>query len=92
MAEEFDLTADETVQRYHVSKLILDWDKSKIHIRIRDEDGREYVFKYISDTALQLMNSLNKVDLSTNSLHKRIMERLATDGFISAGTVTGTPD
>jgi hypothetical protein len=38
-----------------------------------------------------LLNALNTANLSTNSLVKRIFNRLVADGYIS-GTVSGTPD
>ena len=41
--------------------------------------------------ALALMITLNKVDLSAKSLHKRLLEKLIADGHL-AGTVSGIPD
>lgn len=41
--------------------------------------------------ATTLMLALNKANLSTKSLHRRILERLVADGHI-AGTISGTPD
>ena len=39
-----------------------------------------------------MIRFLNKADLSSKSLNKRIMERLLADGHIGAGTITGTPE
>ena len=39
-----------------------------------------------------LLNNLNNANLSTTSLVKRILQRLQTDGYITAGTISGTPD
>lgn len=46
----------------------------------------------VQPTGQALISSLNTVNLSTNSLWKRILQRLQTDCYIGAGTITGTPD
>jgi hypothetical protein len=43
-------------------------------------------------TGATLLNSLNNANLSTKSLVKRVLERLQTDGYLPAGTISGTPD
>lgn len=43
-------------------------------------------------TGATLINTLNNANLSTKSLVKRALERLQADGYIPAGTISGTPD
>jgi hypothetical protein len=43
-------------------------------------------------TGATLLNQLNTANLSTKSLVKRVLERLQTDGYLPAGTISGTPD
>jgi hypothetical protein len=38
------------------------------------------------------MIALNKVNLSTKSLHRRIIEQLQADGLLGTGTISGAPD
>ncbi len=39
-----------------------------------------------------LLHSLNNGNFSANSLVKQIFTRLQTDGYIAAGTISGSPD
>ena len=39
----------------------------------------------------QLISALNTADLRNNSLVKRCLSRLQTDGYLPAGTISGTP-
>lgn len=48
-------------------------------------------FQYHGEEAVTFMTALNKANLSTKSLHKRIMERLQADGKLGAGAISGTP-
>lgn len=43
-------------------------------------------------TGAALISTLNTANLTSNSLWKRIIQRLQTDGYLPAGNVTGTPD
>jgi hypothetical protein len=43
-------------------------------------------------TGTQIITALNTANLTSNSLIRRVLTRLATDGHIPAGTVTGTPE
>lgn len=40
----------------------------------------------------QLIQTLNTANLTSNSLVRRTLTRLQTDGYIPAGTLSGTPD
>jgi hypothetical protein len=45
-----------------------------------------------STTIDDLLKQLNKVNLSTKSLERRITERLQTDGKLGSGVLSGAPD
>lgn len=62
-----------------------------IKIRLSDDAGRTVEHSYEGGVALTLLQQLNVADNSTTSLHKRIMQRLISDGVIT-GTISGTPD
>lgn len=88
--EQIDLTAP--VSTFRVVRLSLEWDIQKIRIVLKSAATGDYIkFSYSGDTALTLMNQLNTMNLTTTSLHKRIINRLIADGLL-AGTVSGTPD
>jgi len=90
--EQIDLTAAETCTNYRVANLFLDWDGQMITVCLRcTATGRVQTFTYTGTEARNMMITLNKANLSTNSLHKRVLDKLIADGKI-AGTVTGTPD
>lgn len=87
--EQFNLTSP--VQSYAVQGLYLNWTNRVLRIDLIGDDGGVFSHVIEGTEAADLMNTLNKVNLSTKSLHKRILEKLRTDGII-AGTITGTPD
>ena len=53
--------------------------------------GKRLHCNYNGDIAEQLLIALNKVNLSTTSLEKRVTQRCQTDGQLGAGTMSGTP-
>lgn len=67
------------------------------HFTTRDDKGR-YTEHYYRDTEAQptlardIVLGLNKANMSTKSMERRIMERLAADGKLAAGAITGAPD
>ena len=75
---------------YRISRLTLDWDAACIDIVLRDNLGGTQTFTYNGQEATNLMVLLNTANLTNNSLHKRTMNRLITDGKLM-GAVTGTP-
>ena len=90
--EQVDLTTPETCTNYRIANLFLDWDGQLITVSLRcTATGRVQTFTYSGTEARNMMIALNTANLSTNSLHRRIMDKLLADGKI-AGTVTGTPD
>lgn len=76
---------------YRVVALLLDWEGSFIQIRLRGTNNESKDFRYEGATATTMMIGLNKANLSLKSLHRRIIERLITDGLL-AGAVSGNPD
>ena len=79
-----------TATFFKVRYLSLDWDRQNILIRLSDGSiFKEFI--YTGQKALDLMVALNKANLSTSSLQKRIINQLITDGHLS-GTISGTPD
>lgn len=80
-----------TVSGFQVILLTLDWESKFITIGLKGTNGERLTHHYTGDTAHQFMVLLNKANLSTTSLHKRILQRLNTDGIL-VGSVTGSPD
>jgi|RhiMethySRZTD1v2_1073278.scaffolds.fasta_scaffold576679_2 hypothetical protein len=95
MAEQLDLTAPITYPSttyYKVAELRLQRESpSSIYVRLKGTNGEHFDHLYEGATALNLIIALNKANLTTNSLEKRILNQLITDGFLS-GTVSGSPD
>jgi len=81
-----------TTSEYVVRSLTLGWDDERITIVLRDNHGRISHHSYDGAPAVALMRALNKANLSTNSLHRRILTQLAADGKVPSGSVTGAPD
>lgn len=73
-----------------IERLVLDYKNSLIDIMVWNGSVEGH-FQYTGTTALSLMNALNKANLSTTSLNKRVMQQLNSDGYMT-GTITGTPD
>lgn len=86
------LTTPQSVTDYRISIIKFNWDEAKIHIVLKDTQGDTITAGYTGAEATSLMIALNKANLTTNSLQKRTLERLVTDGKIPIGTVTGSPD
>lgn len=94
--EQIDLITPDQVEvgtsTYRVVQLTLDWEHGRIVVRlVGDNDERKEVVFGDADNARALMQALNKMDLSTVSLHRRIMERLIADGHL-VGSISGVPD
>lgn len=90
--EELTLTAPQTVATYRVDRLNLDWPGARIKVVVTEPNGKKLYLSYEGSIATTLMTQLNKANLSTQSLQSRILQRLAADGKLPSGTVTGTPD
>tara|TARA_Y100000310_G_scaffold225674_1_gene227746 strand:+ start:425 stop:730 length:306 start_codon:yes stop_codon:yes gene_type:complete len=100
MAEQLDLTtpipATPGIDSYTVLGLHLNWARTAEDANIKailladngDQDSRLLAEGAAART---LMAALNKADLSSNSLQKRVLQKLIDDGVIP-GTVSGAPD
>lgn len=97
-AEQLDLTIPvpapiAQVDSYKVGKLTLDRMNNIIEVIVWDGSDRNTMktFEFTGQDAIDNMVALNKADLTSNSLEKRILNKLISDGFL-AGSVSGTPD
>ncbi|KKM14920.1 hypothetical protein LCGC14_1701240 [marine sediment metagenome] len=94
--EQVDLATVDQAQAgtltYRVAQLTLDWEHGRIVIRLVGDNGerKEVVFGD-ADNARSMMRALNKADLSAKSLHRRIIEKLISDGHL-VGSISGAPD
>lgn len=100
--EQLDLTTSipaeaPQVDAYKVARIILDRLNKSIEIQVWDGLNRSTLKPFnLNDqdhNAFTLMKQLNNgtIDLSTQSLEKRILNKLVSEGFLS-GTISGTPD
>lgn len=62
-----------------------------ILIELRDNNNERSSYRYEGTEATTMIKTLNTANLSTKSMHKRILEKLSNDGLLP-GTVVGTPD
>lgn len=103
MAEYVTLSApvyaDPGATTFRIALLVMDWEHSIIKIHLREwggvaftPGGKMVTVIYEGVTARNLMIALNKANLTTNTLHQRVLERLLTDGKIPAGSTEGTPE
>ncbi len=95
MAEELTLTTPiphPSIVSYKVVRIDMDMRSRYILIVVVGTDNSVISATYTDDTAVLLMQQLNKLNLSIKSLQARVLERLVLDGKLPAGAVTGTPD
>lgn len=95
MTEQTDLTkpipSRGGTRYWRVDNLRLYWGSAEIVVGLVGENGERLTIGYDGTKATALMVALNKADLTAKSLHRRVLEQLATDGKLD-GTVTGVPD
>jgi len=94
MAELLTLTTPvttPTLTTYAVRMISMDLDVPAILIRLKGTNGEVKVCSYNGATDTTLMIALNKANLSTTSLQKRVLQQLIADGELS-GTISGSPD
>lgn len=94
MAELITLTTPivpPSVTTYRVTYLAFDWDNPSITIGLRGTNGERLNHSYSSSNATAMMTQLNKANLTSNSLHRRVISQLVSDGVL-AGTISGSPD
>lgn len=95
MPEQYDLTTPipfASRTGYKIVSLLLGWENQTIAITLRGSDNVTLTFYYTGTEAANLMSTLNTANLSTNSLYKRILTKLASDNYLPVGTITGTPE
>ena len=96
MAESWSLTTPiypgPSISAYSIRFVHLNWERATIEIGWKDNQGIKYEHTYVGPHATSLMTTLNKINLSTKSLHKRIFEQLNADGVLNAGSISGSPD
>lgn len=93
--ETLELTAAQTqpsVTGYTVERLNITRSPACIDITVADNNGKTTSHTYSGAAATSLLSTLNTGNFSTNSLQKQILNKLKADGFLPAGTVSGTPD
>lgn len=95
MAEKLDFSTPELDAPGTLSwtpfLLHLNFENATIKVAFRGDNGEYTSIGYTGTEATTLMLSLNKSNLSTKSLLKRIMERVVADGKLT-GIISGTPD
>ena len=95
MAELITLTSPpprpSQLTSYTVSELRFDWANARIEIALLGSNGDITRHSYNGPTATAMMVALNKANLSTTSLQKRVLQQLIADAVI-AGTISGSPD
>jgi hypothetical protein len=83
-----------------IERVVLDIVAKSVYIQWLGDDGSAGSASYptpapagsTQPSGATLLNTLNTANLSSNSLVRRILGRLQTDGYIGTGAVTGTPD
>lgn len=106
MAEEYALTNPEVkpevvTTKYRIVLVTFNWEAGHIIIHLIKENAPERVYceyggpmatEAERDEATKMMRNLNTANLTTKSMNKRMMEKLAADGKLPPGTITGVPD
>ena len=60
-------------------------------LTVADNTGKISSFTYNGAVAVTLLTQLNRGNFSVTSMQKAIINRLVADGFLPAGSVSGTP-
>jgi hypothetical protein len=101
MAEQVTLDAPLVPAKtvFRIALLALDWQNAHIQVVVQEWDtvtlkygSQVTVAHYTGAQATNLMIALNKANLTTQSLHQRVIAQLLADGKIPSGTQSGTPD
>ena len=92
--EQLDLTTPVPmpfVSFYKVQRLSITVTPPVIDWTVVDNNGVTVTGTYGGSTATTLLNQLNTGNFTVNSLQKQIILRLQADGYLGAGTVSGSP-
>lgn len=95
-AEQIDLLVPDQVQSgtttYTIVQVLFDWEQAYISIVLIGANGERKQVIYGQNTgARALIVAMNKMDFSTKSLHRTILEKLIADGHLTGG-ISGVPD
>jgi hypothetical protein len=74
----------------NLASLVINAEASFIEAHFRGTNGELEIVRW--DNARDIILALNKANLTTKSLERRVMERAINDGKIPAATISGTPD
>lgn len=81
------------VSNVHLNEFYMNRGLSIVQIGVRGSGGYNQTFKITGQEATDLMITLNKANLTTESLQKRALKYLVTSGRLPAGsTVSGSVD
>ena len=94
-AERLDLTTPVTTPSG------TSWKPDELHLHRQEQviravflgpAGERKACVWTGAAATTLMTTLNKANLTANTLDKRMLNQAVTDGCLTAGTVSGSPD
>lgn len=94
MSEKIELTTPITVPTitdYRITKLLFDVEGAGIVIDLKSNTGLALQFSYNGPEATTLMVAMCKMNFTTTSMPKKILQKLIVDGKL-AGTISGSPD
>lgn len=105
MAEDYTLIEPEVKPevvntKYKVIYMMFSIEQSHCAFNLLGQNGERLFAEYggplatpeEQEEARKFIKFCNTANFSTNSMQKRILQKLGTDGKIPPGTVTGTPD
>ena len=89
---------EKVTNKYRVSTLTLSLEMvidpggapGAVIILLRDNHNVQSSYQYLGQTAVDMVKWLNTANLTIKSMHKRILERLAADGYLPGTVTAGT--
>ena len=102
MAEQLTLTTpiaetrtNYAIKTFTIARNLVTPANSTITIEVQDNLGNVVTNTYgpnTTPTGASLITQLNGANFTNTSLQKTILNRLKNDGFLPAGSVSGTPE
>jgi acyl-CoA thioesterase FadM len=92
--EQIDLTTPivtPSITYYKIMRLTLDIEGQGIIIDLKSSTGQYLQVAYNGVEATTLMVAMNKMNFTTVSMQKKILQKLIADGKL-LGTISGTPE
>lgn len=74
-----------------ITFVLLHWEGAYIEIGLRGSNNEHYTMR-VDDNERNMLRSLNTMNLSVKSLHKRVMELMQARFPDFGGTIEGAPD